>query len=67
MSNLKIDLHHIFSLSTLQKGREYFRKNKVDYVELDSGSRVLFGDVRGSGRKEYEVEVFFNHSRDDKP
>ncbi|WP_299729361.1 DEAD/DEAH box helicase [uncultured Endozoicomonas sp.] len=67
MSDLKVNLSQIFSHTTLQRGREYFRKNKVNSVELDSDSDVLYGEVRGSGRKIYEVDVFLNYFSSDEP
>nr|MDT0253697.1 SWIM zinc finger family protein [Endozoicomonas sp.] len=61
MSDLKVNLNQIFSPITLQRGREYFKKNKVNLVELDDDGDVLFGEVRGSGRKTYEVDVYLNY------
>ena len=66
MTQLTIDLNHIFTAATLQRGRDYFKKNKVSKVELDDEvENALFGLVRGSGRKSYDVEVCFYDRPDD--
>lgn len=66
MTQLTIDLNHIFTAATLQRGRDYFKKNKVSKVELDDEvENSLFGLVRGCGRKSYEVEVCFYDRPDD--
>ncbi|USE34300.1 DEAD/DEAH box helicase [Endozoicomonas sp. SCSIO W0465] len=59
MTQLIINLNNLFPTTTLQRGRDYFRKNKVSQLELDEDQDMLLGLVRGSGRKTYEVEIFF--------
>lgn len=65
MTQLHINLSHIFTATTLQRGRDYVKKNKVSRLELDEDEDMLLGVVRGSGRNTYETEVFFYERTDD--
>ncbi|MCH9690938.1 MAG: DEAD/DEAH box helicase [Gammaproteobacteria bacterium] len=56
---LNLDLHQLFSQNALERGRHYFNSGHVQLVEINEDADEIYGKVKGSGRKSYEVDIQF--------
>lgn len=65
MHSLNLDLVDLFRAKTVQRGLDYFRRNKVISLELDDEAGIISGQVKGSGGKVYLVNIELNPYPDD--
>ena len=58
--NLKSsELRQLFDRSTFSRGQRYQQEGRVLVAEWDEETKILFGEVEGSGGRVYEQEIYF--------
>ncbi len=62
---LDINTQRFFGSRTVQRGTDYFLKNRVRTLELDDEIQTITAKVGGSGKKVYHVEIDFERYTDD--
>lgn len=58
--SLNLNLPRLFDQKTRNRGRRYFNTGHVRWVEINEGDCEIYGEVKGSRRKPYEVTIEFS-------